>query len=73
MSPIVNDMETALITARVLGEGVVVAAGLGSWGAGRQAGRGPMGWAADVTDVEFRTVGLLEVLGALAGWCCREH
>ena len=24
-----------------------------------------MGWAADVTDVEFRTVGLLEVLGAL--------
>ena len=26
---------------------------------------GPMGWAADVTDVEFRTVALLEVLGAL--------
>jgi hypothetical protein len=24
-----------------------------------------MGWAADVTDVEFRTVGLLDVLGAL--------
>ena len=24
-----------------------------------------MGWAADVTDVEFRTVGFLEVLGAL--------
>jgi hypothetical protein len=24
-----------------------------------------MGWAADVTDLEFRTVGLLEVLGAL--------
>ena len=24
-----------------------------------------MGWAADVTDVEFRTVGLLELLGAL--------
>jgi uncharacterized membrane protein YphA (DoxX/SURF4 family) len=26
---------------------------------------GSMGWAADVTDGEFRTVGLLEVLGAL--------
>jgi hypothetical protein len=24
-----------------------------------------MGWAADVADLEFRTVGLLEVLGAL--------
>jgi hypothetical protein len=24
-----------------------------------------MGWATDVTDLEFRTVGLLEVLGAL--------
>jgi DoxX-like family len=30
-----------------------------------QLAAGPMGWAADVTDVEFRTVGLLEVLGAL--------
>ena len=26
---------------------------------------GPMGWAADVTDHQFRTIGLLEVLGAL--------
>jgi len=26
---------------------------------------GPMAWAQDVTDVQFRTVGLLEVLGAL--------
>jgi uncharacterized membrane protein YphA (DoxX/SURF4 family) len=26
---------------------------------------GPMAWAADVTDEQFRTVGLLEVLGAL--------
>jgi hypothetical protein len=25
---------------------------------------GPMGWAADVTDAQFRTIGLLEVLGA---------
>jgi hypothetical protein len=30
-----------------------------------QLAAGPMGWAADVTDLEFRTVGLLEVLGAL--------
>jgi hypothetical protein len=26
---------------------------------------GPMAWAADVTDGQFRTIGLLEVLGAL--------
>jgi hypothetical protein len=36
-----------------------------------------MGWAADVTDVEFRTVGLLEVLGALglvlpSAWASRR-
>lgn len=30
-----------------------------------QLAAGPMGWAADVSDVEFRAVGLLEVLGAL--------
>jgi uncharacterized membrane protein len=26
---------------------------------------GPMSWAADVTDQQFRTIGLLEILGAL--------
>jgi hypothetical protein len=26
---------------------------------------GPMSWAADVSDAQFRTIGLLEVLGAL--------
>jgi hypothetical protein len=26
---------------------------------------GPMGWAADVTDGQFNTIGLLEVFGAL--------
>ena len=26
---------------------------------------GPMGWAADVTDAQFRTIGLLEVAGAI--------
>jgi hypothetical protein len=26
---------------------------------------GPMKWAADVTDRQFRTIGLLEVLGAI--------
>lgn len=30
-----------------------------------QLAAGPMSWAADVTDAEFRAVGLLEVLGAL--------
>src|SRR6186997_1851641 len=31
----------------------------------RKLAAGPMRWAADVTDAQFRTIGLLEVLGAL--------
>jgi hypothetical protein len=30
-----------------------------------QMAAGPMSWAADVTDAQFRTIGLLEVLGAM--------
>lgn len=37
-----------------------------------QLAAGPMRWAADVTDVEFRTVGLLECW-ARSGWSYRAH
>ena len=59
-------METALITAQLLLAAIFVATGLTKLTQPRaKLAAGPMGWAADVTDVEFRTVGLLEVLGAL--------
>ena len=59
-------METALWTTQLLLAAIFFATGLTKLTQPRaQLAAGPMGWAADVTDVEFRTVGLLEVLGAL--------
>lgn len=59
-------METALLTSQLLLAAIFVATGLTKLTQPRaKLAAGPMGWAADVTDVEFRTVGLLEVLGAL--------
>jgi uncharacterized membrane protein YphA (DoxX/SURF4 family) len=59
-------MEIALLTAQLLLAAIFVATGLTKLTQPRaKLAAGPMGWAADVTDVEFRTVGLLEVLGAL--------
>jgi uncharacterized membrane protein YphA (DoxX/SURF4 family) len=59
-------METALWTAQVLLAAIFLATGLTKLTQPRaQLAAGPMSWAADVTDAEFRGVGLLEVLGAL--------
>ena len=59
-------METALWTAQVLLAATFLATGLTKLTQPRaQLAAGPMGWAADVSDVEFRAVGLLEILGAL--------
>lgn len=59
-------METALWTAQVLLAAIFLATGLTKLTQPRaQLAAGPMSWAADVTDAEFRAVGLLEVLGAL--------
>jgi uncharacterized membrane protein YphA (DoxX/SURF4 family) len=59
-------METALLTSQLLLAAIFVATGLTKLTQPRaKLAAGPMGWAADVTDGEFRTVGLLEVLGAL--------
>ena len=59
-------METALWTTQLLLAAIFFATGLTKLTKPRaQLATGPMRWAADVTDVEFRTVGLLEVLGAL--------
>ena len=59
-------METALWTAQVLLAAIFLATGLTKLTQPRaQMAAGPMGWAAGVSDVEFRAVGLLEVLGAL--------
>jgi uncharacterized membrane protein YphA (DoxX/SURF4 family) len=59
-------METALLTPQLLLAAIFVATGLTKLTQPRaKLAAGPMGWAADVNDVEFRTVGLLEVLGAL--------
>jgi uncharacterized membrane protein YphA (DoxX/SURF4 family) len=59
-------METALLTAELLLAAIFVATGLTKLTQPRaKLAAGPMSWAADVTDVEFRTVGVLEVLGAL--------
>jgi uncharacterized membrane protein YphA (DoxX/SURF4 family) len=59
-------METALWTAQVLLAAIFLATGLTKLAQPRaQLAAGPMSWAADVTDAEFRAVGLLEVLGAL--------
>jgi uncharacterized membrane protein len=59
-------METALWTAQALLAAIFLATGLTKLTRPRaRLAAGPMSWAADVTDVEFRAVGLLEVLGAL--------
>lgn len=59
-------MEIALWTAQLLLAAIFLATGLTKLTQPRvQLAAGPMGWAADVSDVEFRAVGLLEVLGAL--------
>jgi uncharacterized membrane protein YphA (DoxX/SURF4 family) len=59
-------MEPALWTAQVLLAAIFLATGLTRLTQPRaQMAAGPMGWAADVSDVEFPAVGLLEVLGAL--------
>jgi uncharacterized membrane protein YphA (DoxX/SURF4 family) len=66
LAPIVGRMETAIWTAQVLLAAIFLATGLTKLTQPRaQMAAGPMGWAADVSDVEFRAVGLLEVLGAL--------
>ena len=59
-------METALWTAQALLAAIFLATGLTKLTRPRaRLAAGPMSWAAGVTDVEFRAVGLLEVLGAL--------
>jgi uncharacterized membrane protein YphA (DoxX/SURF4 family) len=59
-------METALWTAQLLLAAIFLVTGLTKLTQPRaQLAAGPMSWAADVDDVEFRTLGLLEVLGAL--------
>ena len=59
-------METALWTAQVLLAAIFLTTGVTKPTQPRaRLAAGPMGWAADVSDVEFRAVGLLEVLGAL--------
>jgi uncharacterized membrane protein YphA (DoxX/SURF4 family) len=59
-------VETALWTAQLLLAAIFLATGLTKLTQPRaQLAAGPMSWAADVGDVEFRAVGLLEILGAL--------
>jgi uncharacterized membrane protein YphA (DoxX/SURF4 family) len=59
-------VETALLTAQVLLAAIFLGTGLTKLTQPRaQLAAGPMSWAGDVSDVEFRAVGLLEVLGAL--------
>jgi uncharacterized membrane protein YphA (DoxX/SURF4 family) len=59
-------METALWTTQLLLAAIFLATGFTKLTQPRaRLAAGPMGWAAGVTDLEFQTVGLLEVLGAL--------
>jgi uncharacterized membrane protein YphA (DoxX/SURF4 family) len=59
-------VEAALWTAQLLLAAIFLATGLTKLTQPRaQLAAGPMSWAADVGDVEFRAVGLLEILGAL--------
>jgi uncharacterized membrane protein YphA (DoxX/SURF4 family) len=59
-------METALWIAQTLLAAIFFVAGTTKLTQPRlKLAAGPMTWAADVTDAQFRTVGLLEVLGAL--------
>jgi uncharacterized membrane protein YphA (DoxX/SURF4 family) len=59
-------VETALWIVQVLLAAIFLVTGTVKLTQPRQKmAAGPMRWAADVTDGQFRTIGLLEVLGAL--------
>lgn len=59
-------METALWIAQVLLAAIFLLTGTTKLTQPRlKMAAGPMRWAADVTDRQFRTIGLLEVLGAI--------
>jgi uncharacterized membrane protein YphA (DoxX/SURF4 family) len=59
-------METALWIAQVLLAAIFLLTGTTKLTQPRlKMAAGPMRWAADVTDRQFRTIGLLEVLGAV--------
>ena len=59
-------METVLWIVQVVLAAIFLATGMTKLTQPRaQLAAGPMTWAADVSDVEFRAVGLLEILGAL--------
>ena len=59
-------METALWIVQVLLAALFLTTGITKLTQPRlKMAAGPMRWAADVTDAQFRTIGLLEVLGAI--------
>jgi uncharacterized membrane protein YphA (DoxX/SURF4 family) len=59
-------METALWIVQVLLAAIFLVTGTTKLTQPRlKMAAGPMRWAADVTDAQFRTIGVLEVLGAL--------
>lgn len=59
-------METALWIVQVLLAAIFLVTGMTKLTQPRlKMAAGPMRWAADVTDRQFRTIGVLEVLGAL--------
>jgi uncharacterized membrane protein YphA (DoxX/SURF4 family) len=59
-------METALWIVQVLLAAIFLVTGTTKLTQPRQKmAAGPMRWAADVTDAQFRTIGLLEVLGSI--------
>ena len=59
-------METALWIVQGLLAAIFLLTGMTKLTQPRQKmAAGPMRWAADVTDAQFRTIGLLEVLGAI--------
>ncbi len=59
-------METALWIVQALLAAIFLVTGLTKLTQPRKKmAAGPMGWAADVSDRQFRTIGLLEVLGGI--------
>ena len=59
-------METTLWTVQALVAAIFFITGMTKLTQPRaKMAAGPMSWAADVTDEQFRTIGLLEVLGAI--------
>jgi uncharacterized membrane protein YphA (DoxX/SURF4 family) len=59
-------METAIWIVQVLLAAIFLVTGTMKLTQPRlKMAAGPMRWAADVTDTQFRTIGLLEVLGAI--------